>query len=71
MNATTEIKFLTARQVADMLRLHLNTVRRFVGEGRFPNATKPGTEYLIPETDVEAYLASRRVVQPAKLGGAA
>lgn len=68
MFTTQETKYLTAREVADMLRLNLNTVRRFVGEGRFPNTVKPGVEFLIPEADVQAYLESTRVV---KTGGAA
>ncbi|MBS0188908.1 MAG: helix-turn-helix domain-containing protein [Planctomycetes bacterium] len=37
------------------------TAERWCRKGRFPNATRVGRQYRVPASDVEAYLAARRV----------
>ncbi len=49
----------TAAEAAEMLRVAVETVQRYVREGRL-RARKVGRQYLIPLQEVEALLA----VQP-------
>jgi len=52
---------LTVREVADLLRLHKNTVDRMLLRGELPyfRVTPRGDKRLRPE-DIEAFLAERR-----------
>jgi excisionase family DNA binding protein len=45
---------LTVRQVADLLGLHIKTVRGYVRDGRL-KATRIGTSYRITRTDLAAF----------------
>jgi predicted site-specific integrase-resolvase len=59
MTATTAItdrRFLVAERVAGMVQQHPTTVNRWCRLGRFPNAIKPSRRWLIPESDVLAFL---------------
>lgn len=55
----------TAEEVADKLRLHRKVVSRMVARGDFPGAFKAGRDWRIPQSSVDAYIASRRVDPPA------
>lgn len=59
--ATAEAGLQKVREVADRLRLHTKVVTRMVLRGDFPNAVKLGRDWRIPASDVDAYLAARRV----------
>src|SRR5450631_3836272 len=48
---------LTVEEVARRLRLHLDTARRFVREGRI-TATKVGRRYLVPEKALLRFIES-------------
>ena len=50
----------SAEQVAEMLNLHVKTVRRYVRDGRL-KAKRIGKEYRIARTDLEAFAGE---VQP-------
>lgn len=52
-------EYLTVREVAELFRVSIETVRVWILEGkdgRFPNAIKPGRGYLIPRGDVAKFL---------------
>jgi chromosome partitioning protein len=48
-------KFLTTDQVAERLRLHQNTVIRYIREGKLP-ASKVGNAYRIKESNLSSFL---------------
>ena len=52
--------FLTPAEVAESLRVHVNTVYLLINTGQLP-ATRVGAQYRINPTDVVAYLEARRV----------
>lgn len=56
-----ESKLLTKPQVAERIGLGVKSVQRLVKAGAFPNAIRHARALRIPDTDVDAYLASRRV----------
>ena len=58
MNIHKDRDMLNTDQVADMLLVTPNHVRELVRNGKFPNAHRPGRGYLIPRSDVEAYIIS-------------
>jgi excisionase family DNA binding protein len=49
-------KLLTALEVAGIFLVTEWTVREWCKQGKFPNATKPGRAWRIPEADVKALL---------------
>lgn len=50
-----DIKFYTAKEVADLLGFHVNTVRRHIKQGKL-KAIKIGRGYRIEENDLKEYL---------------
>ncbi len=51
------IKFYSTKQAADVFGVEDRTIRRWINEGRFPNAFKTGegtAPWLIPAEDVDA-----------------
>jgi excisionase family DNA binding protein len=50
-----EDKRLTVEEFASAARLHLDTARRYVREGKIP-AVKVGKRYLLKSSDVNAFL---------------
>ncbi|HET6916645.1 MAG TPA: helix-turn-helix domain-containing protein [Acidimicrobiales bacterium] len=57
-------KYLTAAEVADVLRLTPITVVRLCREGKLP-ATKPAGTWLIAEPDLLAHIEASRPAQEA------
>jgi excisionase family DNA binding protein len=51
-------RFLTAGEVAEVLRVSTMTVYRLIKAGELP-AARIGKSYRVREDDVDAYLASR------------
>lgn len=51
----------SSSQVADLIGKHSRTVRRYVKDGKFPNASRLGArqEYYIPGSDVIAFLSKQ------------
>jgi excisionase family DNA binding protein len=60
-------ELLTVRQVAEMLDVTTRTVQRMVRRGDFPGAYQlPGgshSTFVIPKSDLDAYLAAREQEQ--------
>ncbi|GAA3387160.1 helix-turn-helix domain-containing protein [Streptomyces roseoviridis] len=50
-------RFHTVEQVADLLGLHVKTVRGYVRDGRLP-ATRVGRQYRIRQEDLDAFTGS-------------
>jgi excisionase family DNA binding protein len=53
-------KFLSPQEVGEQLGVDVQTVRRWIHDGRL-RAFKPGKEYRIREADLEEFLAAREV----------
>ncbi len=53
--------YLSVQQTAEQLGLHPNSVARRVAERCFPNAVMPGTAWMIPQSDIDAFLETRKV----------
>ena len=56
-------KMLTTVEVAGELRVTARMVRKYISAGEFPNSKKLAgktTTYLIPRSDVDAYVAARK-----------
>lgn len=49
-------QMLTTREVAEYLHLNVQTVQGYIRAGVFPGRRRIGGKYLIPATDVHAYL---------------
>jgi len=60
-------KLLKTTEAAERLHVHPDTVRRWIKDGRFPNARKLGptdkSPYAIPEADIAAFEQSLQVIQ--------
>lgn len=56
---STATRFLTAAEVANVLRTTPITVVRLCRAGKIP-ATKPAGTWLISEADLQAHIAARR-----------
>ena len=54
MKPTTTHRLYTAEQVAELLNLHVKTIRRYVQDGRL-KARRIGKEYRITRADLEAF----------------
>lgn len=54
MSEQSATELFSPRQVADLLGLHVRTVRRYVREGRLP-ARRIGKQYRIAREDLEAF----------------
>lgn len=54
-------EYLTPREIAQILKVHPATVRRWIQERRL-KAIRPGTRnYRVARTDFEAFLKERRI----------
>jgi len=62
------IKFLDVQGIADELGVDVQTVRRWIHEGKLP-AIKPGKEFRVRESDLEEFLESTRVEPEGKAPG--
>jgi len=61
----TESDVLYTRQdIEKRLRLKREAVTKMIVRRDFPNAVKLGKAWRVPKSDVDAYLASRRVGGP-------
>jgi excisionase family DNA binding protein len=58
--------WLTQEEAAQRLHIALDTMRRYVREGRFPR-TKVGKRYLIPGNAIEEFLRSGLVTGPREV----
>jgi excisionase family DNA binding protein len=61
-----EQKYWTLQEFADHARLHLDTARRYVREGRL-RAIRVGKRYLVGQSEVEAFMADPAPPIPAKV----
>jgi excisionase family DNA binding protein len=62
--------WLSIAEVATLLKVHHNTVRRLIGTGRLP-ATRlggPGSTVRIATSDLEAFLHRSRIDLPDPIG---
>jgi excisionase family DNA binding protein len=63
-------KTLSVAQVAERLDIHETTIQRWIRQRHFPNAHKKGpgktSPYIVPESDVAAFIEARRQEQAAK-----
>lgn len=56
-------RWLSIKQVAEIIGKSSQTVTDYCNEGKFPNASRPGGgKWVIPESDVQTYLTGRPVV---------
>lgn len=53
-------EFLTTKEIADILKVNILTVRRWIGAGKLP-ATSLGKEYRIKRSDLNKFLEDRKV----------
>lgn len=50
------IKLYTTEEVSAILRCHIDTIRRYIREGKFKDYIMSGKQYLIPYESLEKYL---------------
>ncbi len=62
MEQMQKTTFYTPEEVAKIIQVHSWTVRRWCGEGIFPNAQKIARRYRIPKEDFESWYQSTFVV---------
>jgi excisionase family DNA binding protein len=58
--------WLTQEQAAEKLHIALDTMRRYVREGKFPR-TKVGKRYLIPASAIEEFLQKGLLTGPREV----
>jgi len=58
--------WLTQEEAAEKLHIALDTMRRYVREGRFPR-TKVGKRYLIPESAISEFLQKGLLTGPREV----
>jgi excisionase family DNA binding protein len=56
-----EDEFFTVEEVRKRLRVHADTVRRWIRAGRLPGTMRFGIEYRIPRTALEKFAESTAV----------
>jgi excisionase family DNA binding protein len=56
-------EWLTQEEAAEKLHIALDTMRRYVREGKFPRS-KVGKRYLIPASSIEEFLRGGLVTGP-------
>lgn len=56
-----DTKFYTPREVADMLRLGVNTIYEYIRMGKLP-AARFGNRYRITETDIERFVEYQKSI---------
>jgi excisionase family DNA binding protein len=61
-----EDKFLTAKELADILKVNVMTIYRYIKKGRI-KAYKIGNDIRIKNDDFERFLSETRVSPPSKL----
>jgi len=54
-NSTSDVRYLTTREVCDRISVHHQTVRGWLARGEFPNAMQLNRNWRIPLSDVEAF----------------
>src|ERR1035437_7576945 len=64
-----EQKYWTLEEFADHARLHLDTARRYVREGRIP-AVRVGKRYLVGQSDVETFMQNPAPALPSAAAAA-
>lgn len=52
-----DVVLLTTTEVADLFRIHVSTVRRWVEDGRLKEVNLPGRTKRYRRSDIEALLA--------------
>ena len=52
----TTAAYLTADEVADLLRIDVRTVRRWAGDGQVNGVLKAGRTWRLPRVEVERFL---------------
>ena len=52
-------RMLSTKQVAEYLMVKEATVRLLLRQGKFPHAMRPGRSWLVPLTDLEAYVKEK------------
>lgn len=67
MSRSRRPTFLTILDLADQLQVSDKTVRRWIKSGELV-AHKLGDQYRISEADLELFLRSRRLANPADYG---
>ena len=53
-------EFLTTKEIAKQLKVHVLTVRRWIGAKKL-SATSLGKEYRVKKSDLEKFLEERKV----------
>ncbi len=53
-------QFLTIDEVADLLKVHRNTVARWLHDEKFPNSIAIENTYRIPLSDIEALKTNKK-----------
>lgn len=56
-----DTKFYTPREVADMLRLGVNTIYEYIRMGKLP-AARFGNRYRITEADIERFVEYQKSI---------
>jgi len=62
----TNEEWLTQEEAAERLHVALDTMRRYVREGRFPR-TRVGKRYLIPASAIGEFLRSGLITGPREV----
>lgn len=57
-----DVKFYTPQEVADVLRIRVQTIYEYIRMGKLP-AIRLGNRYRITETDIEKFLAYQKYIQ--------
>lgn len=60
------LKMLSTKEAAERLGAGESSIKLWCGQGRFPNAQKVGTVWIIPESDLDAFEWGQRGRPPKK-----
>jgi excisionase family DNA binding protein len=63
-------KMLSTKETAERLGAGESSIRLWCDRGRFPNAQKVGSVWIIPESDLDGFEKQKRGPKPAKKGKA-
>lgn len=60
------VKYLTTREVAERLRISPGSVCEIIKRGEFSSVLKDGRRYLIPDSELDAYIKRKTCVGPVE-----